>query len=58
MTGNPDDYLKNVEIVNSYIINHKCRGDPMKKYDFKNFPKDYEKKIFLQLFVVVGKIYG
>ena len=58
MTGNPDDYLKNVKIVNSYIINHKCRGDPMKKYDFKNFPKDYEKKLFLQLFVVVGKIYG
>ena len=69
MAYNPDDYLKNVKIANFDIINHECRGYPLQgtykgyktieKNYFKNFSKDDEKKkLFLQLFVLVVKIYG
>ena len=68
MTDNPGDYLKNVEIVNFDTINHECRQNPLNgtykeyktiaKNDFKNFPKNDEKNLFLQFFVVVEKIYG
>ena len=67
MADNPGDYLKNVEIVNFDIINHECWEDPLhgtykeyktiEKYDFKSCPND-EKNLFLQFFLVVGKIYG